>query len=1090
MRLARFFVDRPIFAAVLSIIIFVVGAISAFALPISEYPEVVPPTVVVRAQYPGANPKVIAETVAAPLEQEINGVEDMLYMASSSSSDGAMTLTVTFRIGTDLDKAQVQVQNRVAQALPRLPDDVRRFGVVTKKSSPDLTMVVHIVSPDGRYDDKYLRNFAVLQVKDTLARLPGMGDVQLFGSGDYAMRVWLDPAKVAARGLTASDVVRALREQNVQVAAGTLGQQPAPTGASFQLSITARGRLVDEAEFGKVVVKTAPDGSKVHLEDVARIELGANQYALRSLLDNKVAVAMPIFQAPGSNALALSDGVRRTMAELSKSFPEGVTYEIVYDPTRFVRSSIEEVVRTLFEALALVVLVVIVFLQTWRASIIPITAVPVSLVGTFAVMRLLGFSINALSLFGLVLAIGIVVDDAIVVVENVERNIGLGLSPKDATRRAMDEVSGPIVAIALVLASVFVPIAFIPGLTGQFYRQFALTIAISTIISAFNSLTLSPALAALLLRSHDAPKDVPTRVLDRALGWFFRPFNRLFERAANGYVGAIRRVLRRSGVALVAYGGLVALTWLGFVKVPTGFVPGQDKQYLVAFAELPDAASLERSDEVIRRMSQAALETEGVEHAIAFPGLSIAGLTNSSNSGVVFVGLKPFEERTKKDLAGTAIAAKLQKKFAAIEDAYVAVFPPPPVQGLGTIGGFKLYVEDRGDHGLDALAGDTQKLLAAGSRRPELAGLFSGFRVNVPQLEADLDRTKAKTQGVQVTDVFDTMQAYLGSVYVNDFNRFGRTFQVTVQAEAQHRLTPEDVLALKTRNADGKMVPLGSLLSVRSANGPDRVTRYNGYPAAEVNGAPAPGFSSGQALAAIEATAAEELPPGTRFEWTELTYQQILAGNAAVFVFPLCVLLVFLVLAAQYESWSLPLSVILIVPMCLLAAIAGVWLDGSDNNIFTQIGLFVLVGLSCKNAILIVEFAKDKEDADGLDPIAAVLEACRLRLRPILMTSIAFIMGVWPLVSSHGAGAEMRHAMGVAVFAGMIGVTFFGLLYTPVFFAALRRLGAKKRERGAGTGARGAHGGGGGAHGGDLGDVAGAEGVGGIPALSARVPLR
>ena len=1046
MKFAHFFVDRPIFAGVLSVVIFVLGAISAFLLPISEYPEVVPPTVVVRAQYPGASPKTIAETVAAPLEQEINGVENMLYMSSSSNADGTMTLTATFRIGSDLDLAQVQVQNRVAQATPRLPEDVKRFGVVTRKSSPDLTMVVHLFSPDNRYDDTYIRNYAVLQVKDTLARIPGMGDVQLFGSGDYSMRVWLDPDKVAARGITASDVVNALREQNVQVAAGTLGQQPAPRDASFQLSINAQGRLVDEAEFGQVIVKTSPDGANVRLADVARIELGANQYALRSLLDNKPAVAIPVFQAPGSNALALSDAVRKSMAELSKNFPEGIKYDIVYDPTRFVRSSIEEVVRTLFEALGLVVLVVLLFLQTWRASIIPIVAVPVSLVGTLAVMHAFGFSINALSLFGLVLAIGIVVDDAIVVVENVERNIGLGLSPRDATRRAMDEVSGPIIAIALVLCAVFVPIGFIPGLTGQFYRQFALTIAISTVISAFNSLTLSPALAAVLLRAHDVPKDLPTRVLDRAFGWLFRPFNRFFDSAANGYVGVVRKLVRRSSLALVAYGGLLALTYFGFAHVPTGFVPTQDKQYLVSFAQLPDAASLDRSDDVIRRMSKIALETEGVDHAIAFPGLSIAGLNNTPNAGIVFVGLKPFEERKAKNLYGPAIAATLNQKFARIQDAFVAVFPPPPVQGLGTIGGFKLYVEDRADMGLEGLYDDTQKLLSAGYQSKELAGLFTGYQVNVPQLFADLDRTKAKSRGIAVTDVFDTMQAYLGSLYVNDFNRFGRTFQVTVQADAKRRLTPEDVGTLQTRNAAGAMVPLSSVLTVKAANGPDRVTRYNGYPAAEVNGAPSPGTSSNQALAAIDAIATRELPAGMKYEWTDLTYQQILAGNTALFVFPLCVLLVFLVLAAQYESWTLPLSVILIVPMCLLAAIAGVWIDGSDNNIFTQIGLFVLVGLSCKNAILIVEFAKDKQEAEHTDAVTAVLEACRLRLRPILMTSIAFIMGVWPLVSSHGAGAEMRRAMGVAVFAGMIGVTCFGLLLTPVFFTTLRRLGKSKQR--------------------------------------------
>jgi multidrug efflux pump len=1039
MKIAHSFIDRPIYAAVISIVIFVAGALAMFVLPISEYPEVVPPTVVVRAQYPGASPKVIAETVAAPLEQEINGVEDMLYMNSTSNSDGTLTLTITFRLGADLDLAQVQVQNRVSQALPRLPDDVRRFGVTTRKTSPDLTMVVHLYSPNNRYDETYLRNYALLQVKDTLARLPGMGDVQLFGSGDYSMRIWLDPEKVAARGLAASDIVRALREQNVQVAAGTLGQQPSPREAQFQLSITAQGRLTTEHEFGEVIVKTSPDGAQVRLKDLARIELGANSYALRSLIDNHLAVAMPVFQAPGSNALALSDAVRSTMAELSKSFPEGLAYQIVYDPTRFVRASIDEVVHTLFEALALVVIVVLVFLQTWRASIIPIAAVPVSLVGTFAVMQLFGFSINALSLFGLVLAIGIVVDDAIVVVENVERNIGLGLNPRDATRKAMDEVSGPIVAIALVLCAVFVPIAFIPGLSGQFYRQFALTIAISTVISAFNSLTLSPALSALLLRDHHAPKDRLTRWMDRGFGWFFRPFDRLFNRAADGYVGVVRRILRRSGVAVIAYVALLGLTWLGFDKVPTGFVPTQDKQYLVAFAQLPDAASLSRSDDVIREMSRIALDTPGVEHAIAFPGLSIAGFTNSPNAGIVFVGLKPFEERTTPELSGNALAAELNKRFSSIQDSFVAIFPPPPVQGLGTIGGFKFYIEDRGDQGLEELYDSTQRFLGAGAKQPELAGLFSSYQVNVPQLYAELDRAKVKSHGVSVSDVFETMQAYLGSVYVNDFNRFGRTFQVTVQAESNHRLTPQDVTALQTRNAAGQMMPLGSVLSVRASSGPDRVTRYNGYPAAEVNGAPAPGVSSGQALAAVDKVAQSELTGGMKYEWTELTYQQILAGNATLFVFPLCVLLVFLVLSAQYESWTLPLSVILIVPMCLLAAIFGVWLDGSDNNIFTQIGLFVLVGLSCKNAILIVEFAKDHQEAERTDAITAVLEACRLRLRPILMTSIAFIMGVWPLVSSHGAGSEMRHAMGVAVFAGMIGVTFFGLLLTPVFYSLIKR---------------------------------------------------
>jgi hydrophobe/amphiphile efflux-1 (HAE1) family protein len=1047
MTFARFFVDRPIFAAVLSTVIFVLGAISAFQLPIAEYPEVVPPTVVVRARYPGANPRLIAETVAAPIEQEVNGVENMLYMSSLSNSDGSMALTVTFRVGTNLDIAQVQVENRVSQALPRLPDDVRRFGVTTRKSSPDLTMVVHIVSPDGRYDEKYLRNYALLQVKDTLARIPGMGDVLLFGSGDYSMRVWLDPTKMAGLGLSTADVVSALREQNLQVAAGTLGQQPAPPSADIQLAINARGRLVEESEFGDIVVRAAPGGAIVHLRDIARVELGVNDYSLRSLLNNKPAVAIPIFQTPGSNALALSDAVRKTMAELSRSFPQGVEYSIVYDPTRFVRLSIDEVIRTLIIALALVTLVVIVFLQTWRASIIPMTAIPVSLVGTFTVLKLLGLSINALSLFGLVLAIGIVVDDAIVVVENVERHIDDGLPPREAAHQAMDEVSGPIVAIALVLCAVFVPIAFIPGLSGQFYRQFALTIAISTVISAFNSLTLSPALAATLLRARNAPRDLPTRVMDRLFGWFFRRFNRAFAATGRAYVATVRRILRVSGVPLVIYAGLLGLTWFMFGRVPTGFVPTQDKQYLVAFAQLPEAASLDRSDAVIREMSRIALETKGVVNAIAFPGLSISGFSNSTNAGIVFVGLEPFEKRKQKALYGPAIANTLNGKFAQIQDAFVVTFPPPSVQGLGTIGGFKLYLEDRGDLGLEALYDETQKFLTTGRGRRELAGLFTGYEVKVPQLYADVDRAKAKTQGIAITDVFDTMQVYLGSLYVNDFNRLGRTFQVNVQADAPYRLSAEDVMALKTRNRRGDMVPLGTVVQVRPTSGPDRVTRYNGYPAADINGTPAPGYSSGQAQVMIDALAAATLPPRMKYEWTDLTYQQILAGNTTLFVFPLCVLLVFLVLAAQYESWSLPLTVILIVPMCLLAAITGVWIDRSDNNIFTQIGFFVLVGLACKNAILLVAFAKESQDTRKTNAVEAVLEACRLRLRPILMTSVAFIMGVWPLLAATGAGAEMRHAMGVAVFSGMIGVTVFGLLLTPVFYVTVRRVTVRRRRR-------------------------------------------
>ena len=1038
MKLAQYFVDRPILAGVLSVLLLIAGSISLFQLPIGEYPEVVPPTVVVHASYPGANPKVIGETVATPLEEQMNGVEGMLYTSSQSTSDGAMTMTVTFALGTNLDNAQVQVQNRVSQALPRLPEEVQRLGVTTQKSSPDLTMVVHLVSPSQRYDMLYLSNYARLHVKDQLARLDGVGDVQIFGAGEYSMRVWLDPLRLANRGLTTSDVVNAIKEQNVEVAAGALNASPGPNNSAFQLNINTQGRLITADEFLKIIVRSDAKGGVTYLRDVARVELGSNNYALRSLLDNKPAVAIPVFARPGSNAIHISDQVRATMAQLSKDFPQGVEYRIAYDPTVFVRGSIEAVVHTLFEAIILVVLVVILFLQTWRASIIPLVAVPVSLVGTFAVMYLAGFSLNALSLFGLVLAIGIVVDDAIVVVENVERHIERGLMPKEATRQAMKEVTGPIVATALVLCAVFVPAAFISGLTGQFYRQFALTIAISTVISAFNSLTLSPALAALLLKEHGAPKDALSRAIEKSFGWLFRPFNRFFERSSNRYVAGVQRVLRAGSVALILYAGLVLLGLFGFAKVPSGFVPPQDKQYLVSFAQLPDAASLDRTEAVIRQMSAIALKQPGVQDAIAFPGLSINGFTNSTNSGIVFVTLKPFEQRRDRSLSAGAITAALQQKYAALQDAYIAIFPPPPVNGLGTIGGFRLQVEDRSDQGFEELYKQTQNLITASQKEPALAGLFSSYQVSVPQIDADVDRGKAKAEGINLADVYQTMQAYLGSLYVNDFNRFGRTYQVNVSSEPGFRHEPTDITQLKTRNASGEMVPLGSFVSVRQSVGPDRVQHYNGYPTAEINGGAAPGYSSGQAQDAMARLAKSTLPNGMSFEWTELTYQQILAGNTAILVFPLSVLLVFLVLASLYESLTLPLAVILIVPMVLLSAITGVWLSGGDNNIFTQIGLIVLVGLACKNAILIVEFAREAEIIDGLSRVEAVLEAARLRLRPILMTSFAFIMGVVPLVFSHGAGAEMRHAMGVAVFSGMLGVTFFGLLFTPLFYVVIR----------------------------------------------------
>ncbi|PZP56285.1 MAG: multidrug efflux RND transporter permease subunit [Micavibrio aeruginosavorus] len=1039
MNLSRFFVDRPIFAGVVSVLIFLSGLIAMFQLPISEYPEVVPPTVVVNAQFPGASPAIIAETVATPLEEQINGVENMLYMSSLASADGLLTLTVTFKIGTDPDLAQQLVQNRVTQALTRLPEITRQLGITTTKSSPDLTMVVHLKSPKGRYDMLYLRNYATLNVKDALNRIQGVGQVRLFGSGDYAMRIWMNPDKIAELGMNATEVVNAIRAQNIQVAAGVIGGPPYDKSVELQMPINAHGRLQSPEEFEQVIIKRDQSGAVTRLKDVARVDLDAQQYGLRSLLNNDAAVAIPIFAAPGSNALQISTDVRRTMEELKKNFPNDVDYSIVYDPTVFVRDSINSVVHTLFEAIALVVLVVIVFLQTWRASIIPLLAVPVSIVGTFAFMHLFGFSINVLSLFGLILAIGIVVDDAIVVVENVERNIEDGHTPREATLIAMKEVTGPIVATGLVLTGVFVPIAFISGLTGQFYKQFAMTIAIATIISMINSLTLSPAMAAILLKGHGAKKDGLTRAIDFSFGWFFRGFNKFFHRSSDLYGRGVGKSLARKTVMMLIYGGLLALTAYSFKIVPPGFVPAQDKQYLVSFAQLPQGATLERTESVMRKMGEIALNEPGVANAIQFPGLSINGFVNSASAGIVFVALKPFEERESDDLTGVAIAAKLQQKYAALDDAFIAIFPPPPVQGLGTIGGFKLQVEDRTDQGYQALDNAMKAVQAKAWQTPELAGVFSSYNVNVPQLFVDLDRTKVQQMGVSVTDVFATMQTYLGSIYVNDFNQFGRTYQVVAQADKEFRARPEDINRLQVRNAEGQMIPLGSVIQVQETFGPETASRYNAYRSADLNGNAGIGFSSGEAQAAITKILKETLPPGMDFEWTELTYQQTLAGNTTMLVFPICILLVFLVLAAQYESLALPLAVIMIVPMSIMSALIGVHLAGGDNNIFTQISLFVLAGLACKNAILIVEFARELEH-QGRGIVEAAIESSRLRLRPILMTSFAFIMGVLPLVVSHGAGAEMRHAIGIAVFSGMLGVTFFGIFLTPVFYVLLRKV--------------------------------------------------
>jgi hydrophobe/amphiphile efflux-1 (HAE1) family protein len=1001
---------------------------------------------VVRAQFPGANPRVIAESVATPLEEQINGVENMLYMGSQATADGSMALTVTFKIGTNPEVAETAVQNRVNRALPRLPEIVRQIGVTTEKSSPNLTMVVHMVSPDDRYDALYLRNYATLNVRDELLRIPGMGSVQTFGSGDYAMRVWLDPDKLTARGLTAGDVTLAIREQNAQVAAGVVGAPPTRSTLDFQLSINTQGRLATPEEFEEIIVRADPqDGSLVRIRDLGRVELSAQTYSLRSLLNNKEAAAIAIFQAPGSNALQLSRDVRATMERLSADFPPGAEYSIVYDPTQFVATSIEKVIETLIEAVLLVVIVVIVFLQTWRASLIPLLAVPVSIVGTFAVLLALGFTINTLTLFGLVLAIGIVVDDAIVVVENVERNIEAGLTPRAASIKAMQEVSGPIIAIGLVLCAVFVPLAFVSGLSGQFYRQFAVTIAISTVISAFNSLTLSPALAAILLKGHDEPKDWLTRGMDRVFGGFFRGFNKVFQRSSNAYGRSITGIVGHKAIALVVYAIALALTAFLFTRVPPGFVPAPDKQYLIGIAQLPDGASLERTDAVIREMSDIARKVPGIRDSIAFPGLSINGFAAQPNAGIVFFGLEDFEERTSAEKSLGAILGQVNGAIQQIKGAQMFVVPPPAVDGLGNAGGFRLELQDRGSVGEQALYAAAWGALGRvyGNPNSSIGLAYSNYQINVPQLFADIDRVKAKQLGVDLTAVYETMQTYLGSLYVNDFNRFGKTYQVVVQADAPFRSQPEDIVKLRVRSASGEMVPLGALMQVTPSFGPSAVTRYNGYYSADINGSPKPGFSSGQAQAEIEQVLKQSLPRGVSYSWTELVYQEKTAGNTMIYIFPLCVLLVFLVLAALYESWSLPVAIILIVPMCILSALTGVWLSKyfgqpGDFNIFTQIAFVVLVGLACKNAILIVEFAKELEER-GEKVVEAVIHACRMRLRPILMTSIAFIAGVVPLILGSGAGAEMRRAMGIAVFSGMIGVTIFGIFLTPVFYVLLRR---------------------------------------------------
>jgi hydrophobe/amphiphile efflux-1 (HAE1) family protein len=1057
---SKFFIDRPIFAGVLSILIFVSGLIAIPQLPISEYPDVVPPSVQVTALYPGADPKTISETVAAPIEEAVNGVENMTYMKSAAGSDGTMSLTVTFKQGTDIDQAAVRVQNRVQQALPRLPETVRSLGVTTAKSSPNITMVVHLTSPNKTYDSLYLSNFANLRVKDDLARLDGVGQALAFGAGNYAMRIWLDPQKAAARNLTATDIISAIREQNVQVSAGSIGAAPQPDGAPLQLSINAQGRLTTAEQFGDIVLKS--QGSALtRLKDIARIELGSQTYALHSLLNNEDAAAIVIFQAPGANSIALSDAVRQRMAELAKTFPKDVQWTVAFDPTVFVRESIKSVIETLLEAILLVVIVVVVFLQTWRASIIPLLAVPVSVVGTFAVLWLLGFSINVLTLFGLVLAIGIVVDDAIVVVENVERNISDGLKPLAAAHKAMSEVSGPIIAISLVLVAVFVPLAFLDGVTGQFYRQFAVTIAISAVISAINSLTLSPALAAVLLKPHDAKPDRLGRLIDSMLGGFFHRFNAKFRRAGDRYGKAVQGNMTHSVRLMILYAGLIGIAFLAFRSVPGGFIPTQDKQYLFALVQLPEGATLDRTDAMVRKLSTIALNTPGVHNTVEFPGLNAVHFIATPNTAVIFIGLDPAKERKK---SAAEIASIITGQFAQIQDGLAFAVMPPPVLGLGNSAGAELYVQDRGGLGYGELNAQTQALAGILRQSPGFNpyAVYSTNQANVPQLSAEVDRTKAKEKGVNLYELYNTLQVYLGSTYVNDFNLFGRTYNVYAQADARFRDEVSDIAQLRTRSNSGEMVAVGSVVNIKESYGPDPVIRYNGFPSADLSaGSNSAVMSSSQAIAAIRQLADTNLPNGLAIEWTGLSYEQIHQGNAAFWVFPLCILLVYLVLSALYESWSLPLTVILIVPLCIFSAIGGIWLVNFfhglsfifwpptyapsflDNNVFTQIGLVVLMGLACKNAILIVEFARELE-LQGRSTLDAAFEACRLRLRPILMTSFAFIMGVTPLVFATGAGAEVRQVMGVTVFAGMLGVTLFGLFFTPLFYVLIRHWSARR----------------------------------------------
>jgi hydrophobe/amphiphile efflux-1 (HAE1) family protein len=1044
MRISHFFIDRPIFASVVSIVFVILGGVAFVRLPVAQYPEIAPPMITISGQYSGASADTVADTVVAPIEQAVNGVEGMLYISSNSTADGKFSISVTFDVGTDLDIAQVQVQNRVSSATPRLPQAVQQVGVTVGKRSPDILMVVNLFSPDNSHNALFLSNYANLEITDVLARLDGVGSLVIFGARDYAMQVWLDPDRLQSLDLTAADVVKALQGQNVQVASGVLNQPPVPHQLAFEVAVRTQGRLSTPAEFGNIVIKQTAN-AVVRLKNVARVELAAQNYLSNSYLDRNPSVALAVFQRPGSNALATGDNIRKAMAQISKKFPPGMKYTIIYDPTQFIRQSVEAVVQTILEAMVLVVLVVILFLQTWRAAVIPILAIPISLVGTFFVMSLFGFTLNNLSLFGLVLAIGIVVDDAIVVVENVERNIANGLKPREAAIKSMDEVGRALIAIALVLTAVFVPSAFLTGISGQFYRQFALTIAGSTIISLVVSLTLSPAMCALLLKPHDPQRR--DRWWERPIHGFFHLFNRGFEAFGHGYSWLAGRVVRFAVIMLVLYVGVIAFGLNEFRKTPQGFIPQQDRGFLIVAAQLPPGASLDRTDAVMKRASEIALKQPGVAHVIRIVGFSGATFTNAPNAGAMFLVLDDFAKRAKDPRqSAAAIQGALFGKFAAIQDAFMIVIQPPSVQGIGNAGGFRMMVEDRGGAGPHALQRAVYAMMGAAGHAPGVAHVFSLFETQTPQLYLDIDRTKVQLLGVSIPDVFNALQVYIGSVYVNDFNLFGRTFRVQAQADAPYRLQAKDVLNLRVRNSSGETVPLGSFTTVHYISGPYRLPRYNLYPAAELDGQAAPGYSQGQAIQIMQNLAARTLPAGFSYEWTTLAFQQLRAGNTAIFAFALGVVFVFLVLAAQFESLTLPLAVILIVPMCLVASIVGVVLRGQDNNILTQVGFIVLIGLAAKNAILIVEFAKQLEDR-GRERHDAAREAARLRLRPILMTSFAFILGVTPLVWAVGAGAELRQVLGTTVFSGMIGVTAFGLVFTPAFYVVSRWIALRVTRR-------------------------------------------